>query len=98
MGVYELFKVVFKNGYDFINGILIIVNIGIIKIFLKIMVLFIFWLIVYFLLYFLIFIRNRLINFDIIFEGFNLMCVILGFVIFWLIYFKWFWWCVNYCF
>lgn len=48
MGVYELFKVVFKNGYDFINGILIIVNIGIIKIFLKIMVLFIFLLIVYF--------------------------------------------------
>lgn len=82
MGVYEPLKVVPKNGYDFTNGTLIIANTGIIKIFLKIMVLFIFLSIAYFLLHSLTSIRNRLINFDIIFEGFNLMCVILGFVIF----------------
>lgn len=70
MGVYEPLKVVPKNVYDFTNDTLI-ENTGIIKIFLKIMELFLFLSIAIFLLHYLISIRNRLINSYTIFEGFN---------------------------
>lgn len=70
MGVYEPLKVVPKNVYDFTNDTFI-ENTGIIKIFLKIMELFLFLSIAIFLLHYLISIRNRLINSYTIFEGFN---------------------------